>query len=162
MSIRDAEEDLNAIRREINDLKLSIQRSPTENFDIFITGELDPITLDEIVELIGKLYEKIAGAIKVGESTKQRQQGIYFTERNLADSITRDALDNFPVGFIPNFLEPSAGLGAFVFSFLRVMHERNQKMSEIDWQSIANHIFIVEKDTESIEILKWLIPEYIR
>lgn len=119
---------------------------------------------DEVVELIASLYENF---LKIGEAKdkqRQRDHGIYFTNRVLSDLIVKDAIDKLSYNDTPKFLEPAAGMGSFVFAYIRNMFthiDQSKLHSHSSKQEILNSIFIVERDQTSAEILMWLINTYL-
>ena len=119
---------------------------------------------DQVVEMIGLVYETFLSSNDQLSRTKQKNLGVYYTDRSLADLLIKDMCDQFESGKIPKFLEPSAGLGAFVFAYLRYQLEAKLPGIENDekWkQQVLNSIYIVEKDLVSGQALQWLIRCYL-
>jgi Alw26I/Eco31I/Esp3I family type II restriction m6 adenine DNA methyltransferase len=122
------------------------------------------LTADEIVELIGSLYEIFLKEGEIEGARKQRDFGIYFTNRALSDLITLDALNHMSFKEIPKFLEPAAGMGSFVFAYIRNMFtllDDKSNNHQFSKQEIIDSIYIVEKDRISADTLLWLISSYL-
>lgn len=122
------------------------------------------LSADELVELIGSLYENFLKNGGDKDKQKQRDQGIYFTNRVLSDLITKDAITKLSYNNTPKFLEPAAGMGTFVFAYIRnVFNHLDQSKLQFQpsKQEIINSIYIVEKDQTSSGILLWLINAYL-
>lgn len=61
------------------------------------------LSADEVVELIGFLYENYLKDGQTKDKQKQRDHGIYFTNRALSDLISKDAQRNvFPTATLGN------------------------------------------------------------
>lgn len=137
-------------------------KSGSNKIDFF---EFDfSLSADEVTELMGFLYENFLREGEIENTRKQRDLGIYFTNGVLSDLITRDALNQISYEKAPKFLEPAAGMGAFVFSYIRNIfsyHEENNLHSHISKQEIIDSVYVVEKDKTSAEILFWLINSYL-
>lgn len=122
------------------------------------------LTADEAVELIGSLYETFLKDGELEDVRKQRDLGIYFTNGILSDLVIKDAINQVSFKKLPKFLEPAAGMGSFVFAYIRnvftYIEEKglNHKFSK---QEIINSIYIVEKDKTSANTLIWLINAYL-
>lgn len=122
------------------------------------------LTADDVVELIGLLYEVFLKEGKKEDVRKQRDLGIYFTNGALSDLITIDALNQLSLNKIPKFLEPAAGMGSFVFAYIRnIFSCLDEKTFDHNFskQEVINSIYIVEKDQTSAENLLWLINSYL-
>jgi Alw26I/Eco31I/Esp3I family type II restriction m6 adenine DNA methyltransferase len=122
------------------------------------------LTADETVELIGTLYEIFLKTGGIDDVRKQRDFGIYFTNGILSDLITQDALNQLSFKKIPKFLEPAAGMGSFVFAYIRNIFSYLEKPDadhKFTKQEIINSIYIVEKDETSANTLLWLINSYL-
>lgn len=122
------------------------------------------LTADEVVELIGLLYEIFLKDGQIEDLRKQRDLGIYFTNAVISDLITKDALTQLPFRKIPKFLEPAAGMGSFVFSYIRNIFtclEDKDSDFKFSKQEIIDSIYIVEKDPISADSLLWLINSYL-
>jgi Alw26I/Eco31I/Esp3I family type II restriction m6 adenine DNA methyltransferase len=122
------------------------------------------LTADEVAELIGLLYEIFLKDGEIEDIQKQRNFGIYFTNGILSDLITKDAINQLSFEKVPKFLEPAAGMGSFVFSYIRnvftYLEEKNLNY-KFSKQEIISSIYIVEKDETSAETLLWLINAYL-
>ena len=112
------------------------------------------LTADEVAELIGLLYEIFLKDGEIEDIRKQRNFGIYFTNGILSDLITKDAINQLSFEKVPKFLEPAAGMGSFVFSYIRnvftYLEEKNLNY-KFSKQEIISSIYIVEKDETSAE-----------
>ena len=122
------------------------------------------LTADDVVELIGSLYEIFLKEGEAEDVRKQRDLGIYFTNGALSDLITIDALNQLSLTKIPKFLEPAAGMGSFVFAYIRnIFSYLDGKASDHNFskQEVINSIYLVEKDKTSAGNLLWLINSYL-
>jgi len=128
-------------------------------------NELDcSLTADEAVELIGSLYETSLKDGELEDVRKQRDSGIYFTNGILSDLVIKDAINQMSFKKLPKFLEPAAGMGSFVFAYIRNVFtfiDENGLNHKFSKQEIINSIYIVEKDKTSANTLLWLINAYI-
>ena len=123
------------------------------------------IDMDEFVELYGLLYEISLNNGSELEKRKQKDYGIYFTESYLSDLLSSDILDKSNYEKAPLFLEPSAGMGSFVFAYIRIMFAKiddNSKPTKFTKQDVINSIFFAEKDLNTAETLFSLINKYIK
>lgn len=120
---------------------------------------------DEFVDFLGELYQTFLSAdIAVGVR-KKRDLGIYFTNRQLCDRLTQDAIHNLTIDRTPRFLEPAAGMGAFVFAYLRAVLDDSSIARTINLtnrQDILDSIFLVEKDRNSAQLLLRVINSYLQ
>ena len=122
------------------------------------------LTADEAVELIGSLYETSLKDGELEDVRKQRDSGIYFTNGILSDLVIKDAINQMSFKKLPKFLEPAAGMGSFVFAYIRNVFtfiDENGLNHKFSKQEIINSIYIVEKDKTSANTLLWLINAYI-
>lgn len=96
----------------------------------------------------------------------RRQNGIYYTHPNIAYLIMKNLFSNTNLlkeKHIWNltFLEPCGGLGVFVFSYLRVIHEKVDLTKNQALKLICN-IYYCESDTKAIQKYKFLFKKFVK
>jgi len=84
------------------------------------------------------------------EITKQKY-GIYWTNLDLAYEIVSNLFDNISQDFIDNIdrkkiLEPCVGMGSFIFSFLRKLHEKKISKEKINY--VIKNIYFCDIDSD--------------
>lgn len=149
----------------IETIRSSLHDCVTGANAVQLMGLDEILSADQFVELIGELYQIYLESDAAENSAKRRDLGVYYTPSALSDQITRDAIEMHQLLKAPTFLEPAAGMGAFVFSYLRVMFEKISNMqggTAIDRQEVLNCLYIVEKDDSSANLLHWLIDTYLK
>lgn len=133
--------------------------------EVFIPELEKKLDADEFAEFLGELYQLFLGSDKGFGVSKKRDLGIYFTNRHLCDRLTRDAFLALKPSRIPRFLEPAAGMGAFVFAYLRATLDDPiflQTVGANIRQEILDSMFLVEKDKTSAVLIVRLINAYLR
>ena len=143
-------------------LNKCISESATSSNEIFIKILNLTVDADFIVDTLGKLYEETCKSKDQSGNTKQRNKGIYYTHAELADLLTRETLQRVEKIQYPTLLEPSAGMGAFIFSYLRNVINVEDDHKALPLQEIVNKIYFVDNDPEAIKRLIFLLPQYIR
>lgn len=96
----------------------------------------------------------------------RRQGGIYYTHPNLAYSIMKNLFLNTNLANEKNiwcltFLEPCGGLGAFVFSYLRIICEKTKLTKEQAFKLIDN-IYYCESDKLATKKYKFLFKKFAK
>lgn len=139
-----------------------ISESVTSSNEIFIKILNQTVDADIIVDTLGKLYEETCKNKDQSGNTKQRNKGIYYTHAELADLLTNETLQRVEKIQYPTLLEPSAGMGAFIFSYLRNVISVEEDYKALPLQEIINKIYFVDNDLEAIKRLIFLLPQYVR
>ncbi len=113
-----------------------------------------------ILEEIVCIPELIAAQDIIENSTRQREQGIYYTSFELAQIMIAEALEDCVDGG-GTFLEPCVGGGAFYFSFIEQAMAKNSG-SQADLQKVLDRSFIADNDGVALENLKKIAPAYFQ
>jgi Alw26I/Eco31I/Esp3I family type II restriction m6 adenine DNA methyltransferase len=169
MDIRDLSKSLfskySNYEQIVDYLNICIGRSiPSSN--LVILDEFNSnLNMDEIVELQGYLYEYSLSEGTDFDKKKQRDLGIYFTGRILSNLLTKEIMKNINYEKVPLFLEPSAGMGAFIFAYIRLMFseiDNESKNIEFSKQDVLDSIYYVEKDSITSKKLFDLLNQYVK
>lgn len=120
----------------------------------------DPTEVMLIVEAISRLSEADAESQIVGNSTRQRQDGIYYTSFGLARALVKDAI-RLNGGVAGSLLEPCVGGGSFLFAYIEALTE-SKSPSRNELENILAKCFIADSDRNAVANLLELLPLYTK
>jgi Alw26I/Eco31I/Esp3I family type II restriction m6 adenine DNA methyltransferase len=126
------------------------------------TGKLDEVKL---VELIGYLHQKSKEDEKISNTDKRKHFGIYYTPYSIARQLASELISRIQKKDLVNnktFFEPCAGVGIFIIAFLDEIIENKKINDQTRIQKIVNNIYYADIDGKAIEILKKILPIYIK
>lgn len=140
-----------------NDLTLSILINKQKT-------ESNEIKYIDIIELIGIAHQKKKGKQAFSNTDERKHNGIYYTNYLIAKLITKETLSLYRVKANPlkiKFLEPCSGIGIFALAYLDFFF-KEKKYSNKDAQLVINNMFFADIDKEAVNLLKLIIPLYLR
>jgi len=121
---------------------------------------LDPV---KIVEVIGILHQKEKEENKIGNTNERKHLGIFYTDYALARFIVQETLRSKLLDPThATFLEPCSGIGNFIIAYLDEVFSKKKEKSESYIQQVVNKIYCADIDSEAIDILKVLVPAYLK
>jgi Alw26I/Eco31I/Esp3I family type II restriction m6 adenine DNA methyltransferase len=127
----------------------------------YITNELDHVS---IIELIGLTHQKKKEKITISDTNERKHNGIYYTNYSIAKRIAEDTLSLYGDSFDPTkltFLEPCSGTGIFAVAYLDTIFQTDKKYL-FQVQNILNHMFFADIDGDAINLLKIILPAYLK
>lgn len=118
--------------------------------------------LSELLTVLEEVMLKpseFASEDKVGNSTRQKEHGIYYTSFKLArilvdDCVRRSSREE------PTFLEPCVGGGAFLFAFIESQCD-GELVTEDFLRKLLNRCYIAENDVFAVKHLMKIIPVFL-
>lgn len=112
------------------------------------------------LERICSSLQDIAAQDLIGDSTRQRENGIFYTNFHLAQLLIAQALEtsNSPNGA---FLEPCVGGGAFYFAFIEQSMQKKSGSYQ-DLKEILGRCYIADNDSLAIETLRKTAPAFFQ
>lgn len=117
----------------------------------------DAIHVMEKLALFGEHFSKI---VRLGNSTKQRQFGIYYTSFSLARALVDEAIRLKGNGQ-GTFFEPCVGGGAFLFAFLEASLP-SANPSKVEVEEVLNRCYVADNDPLAVEHLQEFLPAFTR
>ena len=145
-------------------LDFFIKEKPSNWNSIFsINDLLNKLSYDQLVELIGIFHQKSKEQKKIEQTNERKHFGIYYTNYHLARFIVRETLNlNRVDPTKATFLEPCCGSGNFVIAYLDEILSKQKKISNNLVQKIINNIYCADIDEGAIDIIKKIIPQYLK
>jgi Alw26I/Eco31I/Esp3I family type II restriction m6 adenine DNA methyltransferase len=104
------------------------------------------------------LPEIIASKDFLGNSTRQKEQGIFYTNFHLARILVEEVL-NASQQKNGTFLEPCVGGGAFYFAFIEASMKRSSGSPD-DLNEILHRCYIADNDQYAIDTLTQIAPSF--
>ena len=142
--------------------------TPSNNLTLtaFLSGFYTEDMLDHIsiIELIGLTHQKKKEKIAISDTDERKHNGIYYTNYSIAKRIAEDTLSLYGDAFDPTkltFLEPCSGTGIFAVAYLDTIFQINRKYL-LNAQKIINNMFFADLDGDAINLLKIIIPIYLK
>ena len=142
--------------------------TPSNNLTLtaFLSGFYTEDMLDHIsiIELIGLTHQKKKEKIAISDTDERKHNGIYYTNYSIAKRIAEDTLSLYGDAFDPTkltFLEPCSGTGIFAVAYLDTIFQINKKYL-LNAQKIINNMFFADLDGDAINLLKIIIPIYLK
>lgn len=142
--------------------------TPSNNLTLtaFLSGFYTEDMLDHIsiIELIGLTHQKKKEKIAISDTDERKHNGIYYTNYSIAKRIAEDTLSLYGDAFDPTkltFLEPCSGTGIFAVAYLDTIFQINKKYL-LNAQKIINNMFFADLDGDAINVLKIIIPIYLK
>jgi Alw26I/Eco31I/Esp3I family type II restriction m6 adenine DNA methyltransferase len=119
-----------------------------------------PDYAQKVLEEIASFPEVVAAQDSFENTTRQRENGIFYTNFQLARIMISEALEaaKNPAG---SFLEPCVGGGAFYFAFIDLSMEKISG-SETDLQDILNRCYIADNDEVALSTVRKAAPAYFK
>lgn len=127
----------------------------------YVNGKLDLVS---IIELIGLTHQKKKEKIAISDTDERKHNGIYYTNYSIAKRIAEETLQLYGDVFDPTkltFLEPCSGTGIFAIAYLDTIFQTNRKLL-VDAQKIINNMYFADIDGEAIDLLKTILPIYLK
>lgn len=123
--------------------------------------KIDPV---KVFQLIGLLHQKRRENEKIINTDKRKHFGIYYTDYKIARLIAKESISFSKKEEILNFkfLEPCVGTGMFVIAYIDEALERMKNYDSNVLKKIINQIYCADIDEDAIDILKKLLPLYIK
>lgn len=87
------------------------------------------------------------------DNTLRKKLGIYYTPLDLTDKIIEKVLETKfekPIWEI-KVLEPCVGIGNFIFSYLKYVHEHFE-LSRMQAEELINNVYVCDVDEEALEL----------
>jgi Alw26I/Eco31I/Esp3I family type II restriction m6 adenine DNA methyltransferase len=118
----------------------------------------------QLVELIGYLHQKSKENEKISNTDKRKHFGIYYTPYSIARKLSNELLEGFKINEIINktFFEPCAGIGIFIIAYLDEIIQNYQLKDKEIIQEIINNIYYADIDPDAIELLRIILPRYLK
>jgi len=109
---------------------------------------------------VNSLLESIAEQDTFANSNRQRENGVFYTDFDLAYIAISEVLkmSSNPKG---SFLEPCVGGGAFYFAFID-LSMRNTSGTINDLKNILDRCYIADNDKIAIEVIQQVAPSYFK
>jgi Alw26I/Eco31I/Esp3I family type II restriction m6 adenine DNA methyltransferase len=132
-----------------------------EIFDGLIAGmQSSPERAQSILEEVVSIPELLASEEVFENTTRQRENGIFYTNFRLARLMVAEAFEKSknPTG---SFFEPCVGGGAFYFAFI----DQSMKATggkESDLREILERCYIADNDAIALATLKRVAPIYFK
>ena len=119
-----------------------------------------PEHAQKVLEEIASWPEVIASQDPFENTTRQRENGIFYTNFQLARIMISEALEaaKNPTG---PFLEPCVGGGSFYFAFIDLSMEKTSG-SETDLKNILKRCYIADNDIVAISTVLKAAPAYFK
>lgn len=156
--------------KEIIDLSLNfLKKNKVSNVNDFLPSlniKLEEFNLNKIdlIELIGLAHQKDKEKVYISNTNERKHYGIYYTNYSIAKLIAKDTLNFYDSksDFSKlSFLEPCSGVGIFAIAYLETIFKKNP--NNIDQvQNIINKMYFADIDSEAINLIKQIIPIYIK
>ncbi len=125
-------------------------------------SKVDPF---KVVYFIGLIHQKNKEKTKIAKTNERKHYGIYYTHYEIARLITNNTLEmatkNTNLTSL-KLLEPCCGVGIFIFAFIDQVLLRLSKYTSKDIQKIIDNIYCADIDGKALDILKELMPLYIK
>lgn len=95
----------------------------------------------------------------------RKQTGVYYTDLELTDKMVKKLFDTMSKEekdkiYKKKFLEPCVGIGNFVFSYLKYIHE-NLNLNNKEIKELISNIYVCDIDINSMEIFLNKLEEFI-
>lgn len=147
----------------VNALKLQNASVATRESRVDITAALrsaSPSEASFFIEKLANLVETSAKNEKIGDSSRQRLFGVYYTSFELARAIVQEAirLNGSAEG---TFLEPCVGGGAFLVAFID-LNLKDKDVTQDLIKSVLERCYIADNDAKAIENLQEALPLYLK
>jgi len=127
-----------------------------------IEKQIDLISSETYIQDINQIlrnYQEITSNIEQLGTTKQKHNGIFYTNYQIAYKITEEAFKSFNKDINNTmFFEPSVGLGIFVITYLDYIHKT---FHNYDIKKIINNIYISEIDINAVHLATKLIERFV-
>jgi Alw26I/Eco31I/Esp3I family type II restriction m6 adenine DNA methyltransferase len=120
---------------------------------------IDPIS---VIQLIGLIHQKEKENTKIDKTDERKHFGIYYTDYEIAKQITKEALKNKKNLLALKFLEPCSGVGVFALSFIDYIFPLSPKFTNEKAQQVIDNIYCADIDKKAIDLLKKIIPLYVK
>jgi Alw26I/Eco31I/Esp3I family type II restriction m6 adenine DNA methyltransferase len=119
-----------------------------------------PKHAQKLLEEISTFPEVVAAQDSFENTTRQRENGIFYTNFHLARIMIAEALEaaNNPVG---TFLEPCVGGGAFYFAFIDLSMEKTSGSLK-DLQNVLDRCFVADNDEVALSTVRKAAPAYFK
>jgi Alw26I/Eco31I/Esp3I family type II restriction m6 adenine DNA methyltransferase len=118
----------------------------------------------DIIELIGLTHQKSKEKVLISDTDFRKHNGIYYTNYLIAKQLAQDVISLYGNSFDPTkltFLEPCSGIGIFALAYLDSIFEKNFNLIK-QTQQILNNMFFADIDVDAINLLKTIIPAYLK
>lgn len=97
------------------------------------------------------------------DSLRRKRTGSYYTSLDLTDAMMHELVellikDNRDIAHL-SFLEPCAGIGNFVFSYLKELYSLS--LSKIEYMSVLNGIYVADVNKDALDEYKRLLNEFV-
>lgn len=124
-------------------------------------SKIDPV---KVFQIIGLLHQKKREGEKIINTDKRKHFGIYYTDYKIARLIAKESLNFSKIEEILNFkfLEPCVGTGIFVIAYIDEVLEKIKNYDSNIIKKIVNQIYCADIDKEAVDILKKVLPLYIK
>lgn len=113
-----------------------------------------------MMEKLSYLGEETAKVAEIGNSTRQRQFGIYYTSFALASALIEEAIRLKGTSH-GTFFEPCVGGGAFLIAFIDA-NLGDQNPSKIQVEDVLARCYVADNDPTAISNLKEFLPAYLK
>jgi len=118
----------------------------------------NPEEAHKFLEEFASYPEVVASEDLFEQTTRQRENGIFYTDFHLAKVLISEALKTSknPAG---TFFEPCVGGGAFFFAFVDLSME-NTSGSEVELENILRRCYIADNDELALRTVRAAAPAY--